>query len=62
MSGHEIMVEYTNNDDGIWLFCSCGWKRNLGYYVKVEDVIVARDEHLATLPTAEELAKNGGVK
>jgi hypothetical protein len=57
MRGHKITLEYTCDDDGVHVFCECGWRKHLGYSPSVEDAVAARDEHLAALPTAEETAR-----
>lgn len=44
--GHTVYITYTKNDDGLWLRCSCGWERNLGYEVSVGDAAKAHREHV----------------
>ena len=43
---HTSQLTYPNNDSGIWLDCSCGWSKNLGYFPEVNDVVQAWTDHL----------------
>lgn len=42
---HNLTVEYTSDDDGVWLFCPCGWRKNLGYSPPVAALVSAQAEH-----------------
>lgn len=49
---HDISVGYTNEDDGIWLWCTCGWQDHVGdladhntYRPSVGLVLTAASKH-----------------
>lgn len=43
---HTLHLSYTNDDDGIHLFCSCGENIPLGGSPSVHDAQVAEQDHL----------------
>ena len=50
MTEHDLRVTYTNEDDGIHLFCTpCHWDQALGYDVTPEAILAAAELH--RLPT-----------
>jgi hypothetical protein len=46
MNDHDITVEYTIDDDGIWLFCTCGAQIYAGFEPSVHLLVEAADLHL----------------
>jgi hypothetical protein len=48
---HKSEVCYTNNDDGLWVYCTgCAWQANVGYFPTVEDIVAAWTAHLEGRP------------
>jgi hypothetical protein len=47
---HWVTLEYTTDDDGIWLACGCGWRRHLGYSPRVEAAAAMAADHRASQP------------
>lgn len=45
MNEHLMTLTYTVDDDGIWLRCDCGWERNLGFTVIVDDAVSVSNQH-----------------
>lgn len=45
MEEHVSEVGYTNDDDGVWLNCSCGWGQNFGFFATVEKLYETFVEH-----------------
>jgi hypothetical protein len=44
---HEMYVSYTNDDDGVRLYCACGKLNNpLGYRPTIAEIAVAVGAHL----------------
>ncbi len=50
---HLISIPYTSNDDGVHLFCPCGWEKNIGFGASTSDIKVAESEHLAAVDSSE---------
>lgn len=47
---HDVWLEYTIDDDGIWAFCperinGCFFRKNLGHTPTCDDVVNATREH-----------------
>lgn len=51
ISGLDLTVEYTNNDDGLWLVCPHPGETeryiSLGYFPTVGDILDAARKHIA---------------
>lgn len=43
---HESSLTYTIDDNGIWLECECGFKKNLGFAPSVEKAEIEWKRHL----------------
>jgi hypothetical protein len=46
MTDHDMTVEYTIQDDGIWLWCTCGAQISLGFEPSPHQVADAAERHL----------------
>lgn len=46
---HNMTIEYTNSDDGIWVECSCKESCGLGFFPTVEDVAYIAEVHRAAV-------------
>ena len=44
--GCHLELAYTNSDDGVYLYCTCGWETNLGFAASPYDAIRCANEHL----------------
>lgn len=50
MNADELRVEYTNDDDGLWLVCgelAENYVTNLGYFPTVGEINRAAEQHIA---------------
>jgi hypothetical protein len=43
---HDSSLAYTNEDDGIWLRCSCGWQVCLGFWPTLSKAKSVWHKHL----------------
>lgn len=56
MIDHDVRVEYSINDDGIWLACSCGWERKAGFRPAPMSLVLISSGHLAEVELAAQLS------
>jgi hypothetical protein len=45
---HSSELSYTSSDDGVWLECSCGWKKCLGFGASAHKAAAEWDKHVLT--------------
>lgn len=43
---HSAKIGYTTDDDGVWLFCSCGVDIALGFDTTLENACMTFQEHI----------------
>ena len=53
---HAMTLTYTVDDDGVWLECSCKFRRRLGHDATPADVADAAEAHTRTKAAAEQRA------
>ena len=44
-TAHKCHLFYTNNDNGVWLGCGCGWRHNLGFHCSAADAAKIESNH-----------------
>lgn len=43
---HHATLTYSNNDDGVWLQCTCGHEENLGYDAPLLEAVEKHNKHV----------------